>query len=106
MFSYAPKAGVLEPTKNHTSNLTVSGNIYDIRYRSNGSGRDGYIHFNNGGMTAQYQPSKGQEPSGRFLPKISPNRGMGDVAKPVGYRSDGSGRDHYVTSSNGGFTSV
>jgi hypothetical protein len=52
MFSYAPKAGVLEPTKNHTSNLTLSGNIHDIRYRSNGGGRDGYIHFNNGGMTA------------------------------------------------------
>ena len=57
MFSYVPKAGVLEPGKNHTNNLTVTHDLHDIRYRSNGTGRDGYIHFNNGGMVAPYRPA-------------------------------------------------
>ena len=72
-------------------------NLRDLRYRSDGTGRDSYVHFNNGGITAQYSPANGQKASGRFLPRISPQKGLGDIAKPVVYRSDGSGRDYYVT---------
>ena len=67
---------------------------------SDGSGRDTYISFGNGGNTLMYQPSaKGitngelrRSPSSGYLPPsggpISP--------KTVFYDTDGTGRDTYI----------
>lgn len=52
-----------------------------------------------------YSPKPSQLPSGRFLPAITARRGCGDSAMPVHYKSDGSGRDHYIKLTNGGLTS-
>jgi len=45
--------------------------------------------------------------SGRFLPSVSPlkmDTGVGEIARPVHYRANGSGRDSYIVSTDGGFT--
>lgn len=103
--SYVPVSGLFAPTNNHNDNLTLSHNLREAKYRADGSGRDGYAHFSNGGLNIQYEPSKAiYQPSGRFLPKVKVRKGCGDDAMPVHYKSDGSGRDYYIKLTNGGLT--
>jgi len=48
--SYVPKNGTFFKPNEETNNLTITHNLNDIHYRANGSGRDGYIYLNNGGL--------------------------------------------------------
>lgn len=52
--SYAPISGIFSPTNNHTDSLTLHHNLREAKYRADGSGRDGYAHFSNGGLNAPY----------------------------------------------------
>jgi hypothetical protein len=74
-----------------------------VYYQTNGSGRDSYIKANNGGMTQHFKPNDAP-PIGTFSSKrtyFSPSPVV--ASKTVYYKSDGSGRDSYVTSTHGGF---
>lgn len=108
MFSYEPHAGTFEPRNNANNNLTVTHNLRDLKYRADGSGRDGYAHFSNGGMHAEYKaaPLGRNSPSGRFLPTVHKKAGIFDsnYALTVKYRPDGSGRDYYIKHENGGYS--
>jgi|LauGreDrversion4_2_1035121.scaffolds.fasta_scaffold22470_4 hypothetical protein len=102
-----PINGVFELKNNRSSNLTLSHNLREAKYKADGSGRDGHIHFSNGGLNFEYKPKTNIGPSGRFVSQASPKYGTGgqEFAMPVHYKSDGSGRDSYVKMTNGGFTS-
>ncbi|CAI2380772.1 unnamed protein product [Moneuplotes crassus] len=84
-----------------TGGLGTAGKT--LFYKTDGTGRDSYIKSNNGGMTTVFSPVKWPE-VGSFSTKkqySSPS-----PAKPVPivyYKSDGSGRDSYITASSGGF---
>ncbi|CAM6005464.1 unnamed protein product [Sphagnum balticum] len=83
-----------------------------VYYRSDGTGRDTYIRDHNGGLLTkdkihklcQFKPPKehnlsfGQTKYGRHPYEYN----KGGPNKFVHYISDGSGRDHYVTSTEGG----
>ena len=71
-FSYVPAAGTFakSPQKDVNSNLTLTHNLHDVRYRSDGQGRDSYIYKNNGGIMSHDQPKELKSAhlmSGRFL---------------------------------------
>ena len=74
-------------------------------YNTNGTGRDTYIGFNNGGNTLIYSPIKG-ESSGRLqsLKSHFRNGGGGSPCRTLHYRVDGTGRDSYIHDTDGGFT--
>lgn len=42
--------------------------------------------------------------SGRLVPSPEPKKGLGDIAKVIHYKSDGKGRDTYISKTNGGLT--
>ena len=74
-------------------------------YNTDGTGRDTYIGFNNGGNTASYNPTL-QAKSGLFRsPGSHFRRGDGSGGKKLHYQVDGSGRDSYIHITDGGFTS-
>lgn len=76
-------------------------NNQSLHYHVNGTGRDTYIHLNNGGFNSVYhEPIKYAKP-GTFKQKPS----MHEVKAPPHpvihpktsfYRSDGTGRDRYI----------
>ncbi|CAG9325420.1 unnamed protein product [Blepharisma stoltei] len=71
-----------------------------LYYRTNGTGRDTYIAYDNGGVfqsTSKYPNSQ----TGKYWirPKSSYSR---PSAKSLRYSSDGSGRDSYVKYGDGG----
>lgn len=41
---YVPIKGSFSATRNETNNLTLTKDLYSIRYRSDGKGRDTYIY--------------------------------------------------------------
>ncbi len=98
-------------TKNQNTRSTFTYNLHDLRYKNNGQGRDSYIYGSNGGFSIEHKVAQNQNSPGRFLPKISrqslsPNISSAiDLARPKYYNPDGTGRDTYVISNNGGFTS-
>ena len=76
-------------------------------YFSNGSGRDNFIGYNNGGFSIPKIHGKfdatnfmrlgnlgGGATSGNTSPRMEP--------KPLEYRSDGTGRDSYIVCNSGG----
>ena len=71
-------------------------------YFTNGGGRDDYIYRNNGGFTSMYDPVNWPQKGTLHTvhKKAPPNPVM--HAKPIYYRSDGSGRDSYVVTTAGG----
>ena len=74
-----------------------------IYYNTDGGGRDTYIQVNNGGLTKGYETITNFE-LGAFPFKRAyklPNTFID--SKTLRYRSDGSGRDSYITTYNGGF---
>jgi len=83
----------------------------DVMYHINGSGRDTYIFSNNGGFSAvMHQPlTKCQKP-GNFLPSVKgspvkyPN--LAASSMPKRYLTDGTGRDIYIFTNDGGNTAV
>jgi len=80
---------------------------YQRQYKTNGTGRDTYIAFDNGGFNAMYQPYKAaeigtfgmQKGSSKFFNRTSSK----PTLKIVNYNLDGTGRDTYIKNSNGGF---
>ncbi len=75
-------------------------------YNTDGTGRDTYIGFNNGGNTAPFMATQAAK-SGVFRspgPKYRQVQG-GSPAKKLHYRVDGTGRDSYIHVTDGGFTS-
>ena len=72
-------------------------------YFANGSGRDCYVEFNNGGFSVSKPRAKiegtsfmrfGNFAGGSHSPRMDPS--------PVDYHSDGSGRDGYIVCNSGG----
>ena len=75
---------------------------YKVHYTCNGTGRDTYININSGGF---FTPFKTKEVSavGSFVSQKRFNS-PAPVIQPLGvhYKSDGSGRDSYIISGEGG----
>ena len=73
---------------------------------NNGTGRDTYISFNNGGNTSMYVPNAKHIRNGRFhqrsFTSVLPNQGQ-IPAKTISYDQDGTGRDGYIMTNSGGF---
>ena len=78
----------------------------DVMYKINGTGRDLYIYQNNGGFSIYNDRPIANKPGG-FLPKInrSPCK-FPDISQPMAkrYQVDGTGRDLYIYTDNGGNT--
>ena len=93
-----------------TSVTNFTNNWHGLRYKVNGGGRDTYIHMDNGGFNSMYKPRE-QDRAGQFLPNVnrSPDAAKKfttseSMAKSIRYKTDGTGRDSYVTTGDGGFT--
>lgn len=72
-------------------------------YSCDGNGRDGYILYNHGGMMNLPGHPDILIRNGRFGGQRKYSRPAPALASPpIGYRSDGSGRDYYVTVNSGG----
>ena len=77
---------------------------YTTHYYNNGTGRDSYIHMDNGGFFAKYEPAKAPDLGTFGSPSKKFSYPMSRVpAKHVFYTSNGTGRDGYIGLSNGGF---
>jgi hypothetical protein len=87
--------------------LYSSASAKTLYYRPDGSGRDGYIEINQGGLTVEKQCHKfpefgrdnttiyislGQFPKERRHTDHKPSLGR----KAINYRANGSGRDSYI----------
>ena len=91
----------------HTNQVSASMSkpyAYKVHYHNDGTGRDTYIGVSSGGL---YDPRPyAHRPAfsfGKFNTRrsaVEPNPVM--HAKPLHYRSDGSGRDSYVIRTEGG----
>ena len=84
--------------------------IDKVKYKISGSGRDTYIYNDNGGFEAMFRPRE-QEKISRFLPNVNRMADAGlkfssanATAKSIRYKTDGTGRDSYCTTGDGGFT--
>ena len=90
-------------SRTHLSLKDYSMNPKVSVYRGDGSGRDSYIKFNNGGfrkiLTNNYRHDFSS--AGADLPART-----GITPKFAIYKSDGYGRDSYVYSNSGGFFKV
>lgn len=98
MNRYVPTSGTFaQAGKNQISTLR------DIKYLSDGSGRDYYAVVDNGGL---YSPPKPKDfiVSGRLANPRIIKRDLSNEARPVHYNSDGSGRDSYICKTDGGLT--
>ena len=85
-------------------------NHADLRYHINGGGRDTYIYNDNGGFNQMYR-ARDQERPGGFLPNVnrSPQAAQKfasvyELSKSIRYKGDGTGRDSYCMTGDGGFT--
>ena len=69
---YVPAKGTFFKKNDVNNNLTITNNLYDIKYRADGSGRDSYIHHANGGLMSHQSPKLNLKSeylmSGRFIP--------------------------------------
>jgi hypothetical protein len=74
-------------------------------YFANGDGRDSYIFCNNGGVERNTYPFSFKE-DGRSLKRkvVASVPSLG--AKPINYKTDGTGRDTYIGFNNGGLMAV
>jgi len=74
-----------------------------VHYHANGTGRDTYINVSSGGFYKPYKPVPAP-PVGSFNTRRVANPAPSPVLHPmaVHYYSDGSGRDSYVVTTEGG----
>ena len=100
-FRRASLRGVYLPNKAFDNKgQSVSKNLFNSRtamYKTNGQGRDSYIHLDNGGFTTMHQSVNYQKPGTMKSPVqyfSKPNPVM--EAKNIFYRSNGTGRDTYI----------
>jgi hypothetical protein len=92
-----------DPYKTGVSSSQVYPNPLRVSYHANGTGRDSYINVHSGGFYKPYAPVPAA-PVTSFSAKKIPNASPSPIihAKPHHYRSDGSGRDHYIGCNEGG----
>lgn len=84
--------------------VLVSAGKATIYATNDGSGRDTYISFNNGGNTLQYQPSAKQVMTGKLHGgSMVYSSSMHIQAKTPHYSQNGTGRDTYILDRHGGF---
>jgi hypothetical protein len=87
----------------------ISRNAYPImphstHYNVDGTGRDRYIHINNGGLGASYKPAKAPQHGNFFQFGNHEERSLCRIpSKSIGYVNNGTGRDVYISNNNGGF---
>ena len=78
-----------------------------IIYKTNGTGRDTYIYNDDGGFNKMYEARPQFHPGG-FLPGLDHKKFYQREkhpyihSKPIQYPQDGTGRDTYVKTTNGG----
>ena len=80
---------------------------YKAHYISDGSGRDTYVNWGSGGFFKQYSPREQFHP-GSFV-TVNKNKSLhlnSPVLSPlpVHYHNNGSGRDSYISHTDGGLT--
>ena len=77
------------------------------QYQINGQGRDTYISLDNGGNYAMHHADMQVQPGaiyrGGSIGKSAIHYQRALPAKNVVYNHDGTGRDSYISSTNGGF---
>ena len=78
--------------------------LKNSHYNPNGEGRDTYIFVNNGGVERNTYPYKFNEESRVLRRSFSPGSPRLE-AKPLKYKSDGTGRDTYIGTNHGGLFS-
>lgn len=86
------------------STLYRTETLKNSHYSPNGEGRDSYIFVNNGGVERNKYPYSFKEESRVTRNSFSPGSPRLD-AKPLKYKSDGTGRDTYIGSNHGGLFS-
>ena len=83
----------------------ISGDVVPLRtfdpkfshYYSNGSGRDNFIMYNNGGFAEpRYHNPARSTAYMRYKAFATVSPSPRKEAQPIEYRSDGSGRDSYI----------
>jgi hypothetical protein len=83
--------------------------MYWLNYGRDGTGRDDYIALNNGGINKVTQsPSKGISTGPQMYVGNCQSGPRIDIfpslqGKTINYNYNGTGRDSYIASSNGGF---
>ncbi|OMJ95136.1 hypothetical protein SteCoe_1503 [Stentor coeruleus] len=83
------------------SSLYRTEALKNSHYNPNGEGRDSYIYVNNGGVERNTYPYKFKEKS--RVSRKSPISSIPQIdAKPLKYKSDGTGRDTYIGYNHGG----
>ena len=95
----------------HQQNITrytgidKGNDTYKVNYRRDGAGRDSYIALNNGGLRSSFQFPEKQATNGRalFYGYERIENSPPATNKLMHYNSNGSGRDSYISLSNGGF---
>ena len=81
-----------------------------IIYQPNGTGRDTYIYNDDGGFTKMKEPRPQFHPGTLLLPNVEHKQRYEKYkkpaihSKPIQYQSDGTGRDSYVKTTNGGLS--
>ena len=113
MFTYQ-NVPLFEPRKQDLS-LTFTRSLAGVKYVPDNSGQDTYILMNQGGVTvtnplggvnSPLQPSRINAVH-RDNRRVSPTFASALFSqKPMFYRPDGQGRDTYILSGNGGFTTT
>lgn len=68
-----------------------------VLYNVNGSGRDSYISYNNGGYTTGSKVTQGVRTS-----LVRPASACNIPTKTLNYKTNGSGRDTYIYTDSGG----
>lgn len=97
----------------HVLNLRTFDPKYS-HYFADGSGRDNFVNYNNGGFSVPRQFNPMQGTAYMRMSKVGPLSGViqsghsplstspKKEAMPVEYRSDGTGRDSYIVCNSGG----
>lgn len=97
---------------NQTLNTSFTHNLHDMRYKTNHGGRDSYIQDSNGGFTISNVIVPSHQTTA-MLPSLHTARQTSvsprgapavDTQRPIHYKGNGTGRDTYIQSNNGGFT--
>ena len=103
-----------QPNCTTASTKTYDWGGYKKQYQVDGNGRDMFIAYNNGGFTSPTPIGTVAKPGTFYVAQSRPlsrqqfqttspsGRKLADVC-PVKYQLDGSGRDTYIFSNNGGF---
>ena len=94
-------------TDNYMSRTQHAMLPYQRQYKTNGTGRDTYIAFDNGGFNTVCTVTKADEigtfGGGKGSSKFFDRTSSKPTYKVANYNLDGTGRDTYIKSNNGGF---